>query len=318
MKTIQMNTEPDIYSDESLRDDIQELAAIERGVLEASCPLPDMDEELRRVFEADAEKVAPRAPRRHQTLRLLVSAALGAAAMLAVVFLWNRFFPTAADSSALTAGAQDVATIQTGLRERLTLTLADGTEVSLNANSRLDYPHEFTGKERRVCLRGEAFFRVKHSDSQPFVVDAGNTTITDLGTAFNVNAPTADQCRVTLVEGSVAVRSKSSAAAPAVLVPGQQVAVVGASKPRVKEVNAQETSAWVDNIYYYHDQPLRHVVGDLAAKYHKTLDMRNEKVAPVHIDFSTDRSNSLEETLTLLNGLGIADVRVEGDRIVVE
>jgi transmembrane sensor len=69
----------------------------------------------------------------------------------------------------------------------LTDTLPDGSKISLNLNSTLDYPAEFGNKVREVKLTGEVFFEVKHDSMHPFVVDAGPAKIRVLGTAFNVN-----------------------------------------------------------------------------------------------------------------------------------
>jgi len=70
----------------------------------------------------------------------------------------------------------------------LTDTLPDGTVITLNKNSRLSYPRIFNGKSRTVQLNGEAFFEVAAHSDQPFTVQAGNVTVTVLGTAFNVKS----------------------------------------------------------------------------------------------------------------------------------
>src|SRR5690606_26113299 len=54
--------------------------------------------------------------------------------------------------------------LQTPSRGEFALTLADGTRVWLNAESRLKYPTHFTGTERHVILEGEAYFEVAKND----------------------------------------------------------------------------------------------------------------------------------------------------------
>ena len=44
---------------------------------------------------------------------------------------------------------------------KIILVLADGSEVLLNAESKLTFPVVFREKERRVYLEGEAYFQVK-------------------------------------------------------------------------------------------------------------------------------------------------------------
>lgn len=77
------------------------------------------------------------------------------------------------------------------------LILPDGTKVWLNSDSELKYPNVFDGSTRSVYLKGEAYFEVKHSDAQPFIVNAGEYAIRVLGTAFNVSSYEQDKEIVT-------------------------------------------------------------------------------------------------------------------------
>ncbi len=325
--------ETDVFNDESLQNDIQDLVAIEQGLLRAHCPLPDLDAELEKIIgkgeetpvaEAPVEEVVAEEKRRPMMVRSLVSALLGAAAMLAIVFAWQWLKTGGAEGKgsllAIGGSENDEAMVQTAKGEMITLLLADGTEVKLNSDSKLTYPHRFqNGKERIVRLEGEAFFRVKHNSQCPFIVDAGGVLTKDLGTSFNVKAYSSSPCKVTLVEGSVAVLAKGGKVEPVVLTPGQEYSVASeTTKPHINKVNTEETTAWTDGVYYYHDQTLAHIVGDLAAHYQVGVDFRNRQVMTVHLDFSTGRKGSLADAVRLLNELGIAKFQVKNNRIVVE
>jgi ferric-dicitrate binding protein FerR (iron transport regulator) len=88
--------------------------------------------------------------------------------------------------------------------ERTNLTLPDGSQVELNAGSKLTYPSKFTGSTREVQLSGEAFFRVRRDSLHPFHVISSNLAITVLGTSFNMQCyPDKDQAKVALVTGKV-------------------------------------------------------------------------------------------------------------------
>jgi transmembrane sensor len=88
--------------------------------------------------------------------------------------------------------------------EQARITLPDGTEVHLNAESQLVYPSRFTGSQRQVQLIGEAFFRVKRDTLHPFHIISGNLMTTVLGTSFNVKCYQNDeQVKVALVTGKV-------------------------------------------------------------------------------------------------------------------
>jgi ferric-dicitrate binding protein FerR (iron transport regulator) len=95
----------------------------------------------------------------------------------------------------------------------ISVVLADGTSVWLNAASSLTYPAAFAGKERKVTVNGEAYFDVAADAAKPFVVarQGSDLTIQVLGTQFNINAyPGAQDARITLLQGAVAVSRKSS------------------------------------------------------------------------------------------------------------
>lgn len=89
--------------------------------------------------------------------------------------------------------------------QRAVLTLGDGTQVWLNANSRITYPVSFGKDQRKVILKGEAYFKVKHDVSRPFIVNAGGYEIRDVGTEFNVKAYDKKNYELSLVKGEVHV-----------------------------------------------------------------------------------------------------------------
>jgi len=88
--------------------------------------------------------------------------------------------------------------------ERAKIMLPDGSEVELNADSKLTYPSKFTGSSRELQLTGEAFFRVKRDSLHPFHITSSNLVITVLGTSFNMQCyPDKNQTKVALVTGKV-------------------------------------------------------------------------------------------------------------------
>ncbi|MBT28989.1 MAG: hypothetical protein CMO01_04935 [Thalassobius sp.] len=88
---------------------------------------------------------------------------------------------------------------------KVNIRLVDGTQVKLNSGSKLTYPEEFTGVERRVTLTGEAFFEVAKNAKMPFIINTGNINTTVLGTSFNVQASGENEVRVAVLTGKVKV-----------------------------------------------------------------------------------------------------------------
>jgi transmembrane sensor len=106
-------------------------------------------------------------------------------------------------------------TISTGAAEQKTVDLTDGTQVTLNANSRLKV--DYAAHRRSVQLdQGEAIFRVAHDIHRPFVVRIGRRQVTALGTVFDIRREDTrhDDFTVTLIEGRIAVAKISTSALP--------------------------------------------------------------------------------------------------------
>ncbi len=75
---------------------------------------------------------------------------------------------------------------QETLADTVNVLLADQTSVKLNKNSKLTYPDKFKNDERKVKLKGEAYFEVTHNKEKPFIVETEIALIKVLGTSFNV------------------------------------------------------------------------------------------------------------------------------------
>lgn len=322
-----MMKQTDIFNDESLQNDIQDLVAIEQAMIRQKYPLPNLDDELEKII--GKEKVDAEKPVKHQhpAMRTLMGALMGAAAMLAIVLVWQwvktkyAFGGTSENLIAQNVSSeQGMAILQTADGEMITLTLSDGTEVKLNSNSKITYPHQFKGKERMIHLEGEAFFKVKHESKRPFVVDAGGILTKDLGTSFNIKAYHGSDCKVTLIEGKVEVAAKNSQHKPVILNPGQQYSLSAQSTvpEQIKNVNTEETTAWADGVLYYHDQPLEYILGSLAAYYRSKVVFKNSAVKTKHLDFSADKNGSIEDAVELLNNLGVAKVSLIGNTLYIE
>lgn len=95
---------------------------------------------------------------------------------------------------------------QSGQGKTKKLVLEDGTEIWLNAGSKLSYPEHFAKQSRAVLLEGEAFFKVSHDPARPFTVSMGKLSAKVLGTSFNIAAyPTGDKIRISVATGRVGV-----------------------------------------------------------------------------------------------------------------
>ena len=157
----------------------------------------------------------------------------------------------------------------TSIGENKTITLSDGTKVTLNANTTFSYPEKFSEESRDVSLQGEAFFDVAHNPEKPFKVATGNgMNIQVLGTVFNVKSYPEDQnVETTLVSGKVKVVEEQNQKT-VVLAPSQRATYVkDADKLIVDNVQTTKFTAWREGKLIYDETPIRQVISDLKRKY---------------------------------------------------
>ena len=196
----------------------------------------------------------------------------------------------AAIAAALVAGAVLVpasgvmsgqeTTYSTGVGERKTIALDDGTRIELNAASSLTV--RFERKTRHVALGdAQAFFDVAKDPKRPFLIEAGDTQVRVVGTAFDVRHRDG-QVAVAVQRGEVEVRPAD--ANPFRLRPGQGLShAEGQADARLATVAIEEVSGWRQGRLIYRDQPLSQVVGDLNRLFPRPVKLADAKAADMRL-----------------------------------
>lgn len=195
------------------------------------------------------------------------------------------------------------------------LELPDGTQVFLNAGSRLSYPGRFGKKERVVSLEGEGYFHVASEEKRPFIIQTGKIRTSVLGTEFNLSAYPGSETRLALIEGSVRVECEGSGL---VIKPGQCVCVNEEGKMEIEDIDTQAYQYWKEGYFYFDNLPLVDIMKSLARWYNVGILFKNIEVQQVRMHFLADRREGIEHILSLLNRMEKASFRQEGNMIVVE
>ena len=203
------------------------------------------------------------------------------------------------------------------------LILADGTQVWLNANSRLIYPTAFKGKNREVELQGEGYFKVTHDAYHPFIVKAGDMQTSVLGTEFNVNAFDQSNPHVTLVEGSVKVSSvlthkTETQVAGKIIVPGEDAVLNEQGKIIVSHVDTDDVACWKDGIQLFNDASLREIVLQLGSWYNVNVVCHDESLLNTHLRYMYNRRNGIEEPIKMLNDISNNKIKLKNNTILLE
>jgi transmembrane sensor len=202
-------------------------------------------------------------------------------------------------ASALTAWyLQRPDSYRTALGERRAVTLADGSQITLDSSSEVMV--RYSANARALTLvRGQARFDVTHDVERPFTVTANGRRVVATGTAFDVDLLGSDFL-VTLIEGHVVVlpqskpvgsaeqtsatRVRSSAdGSPIALDAGQQLVMSSHAAPRVTPVDIERVMAWERGKIVFNDEPLASVVERMNRYTSRRIDVADERVAALRI-----------------------------------
>ena len=188
------------------------------------------------------------------------------------------------------------------------LTLSDGTRVWLNSETSIQYPVAFGAKERRVFVQGEAYFEVAKDAKKPFTVQFMSSSVTVLGTSFNIRAyPEEKQSQTTLAEGSVRIYSPGSSM---LLKPGEQVEVNALSGEMVKrEVEVKSFTSWKDGRFVFEQQPLEDIMRTLERWYDIRVIFKDEGAKRISLSGNLKRYGDFSQVMKMLQMTG--DVRFE-------
>lgn len=156
------------------------------------------------------------------------------------------------------------------------LTLADGSQVWLNAGSTLNFPTRFVEGRRQVSLDGEGFFEVKANKEKPFIVSTTDYDIKALGTSFNIKAykQSAD-FETALLTGEVEISGRTADQRIS-LTPNNQ-AILTDNKLSVVPIPHIDYFLWREGILYF-DEPLMEVLEKLELYFDVNIQINNRSI----------------------------------------
>lgn len=179
-----------------------------------------------------------------------------------------------------------IKTYHTAYGETQHVTLPDGSQVTLNANSTLHFNnHQFIQESRNVWMQGEAFFEVSkltNSDGEAakFSVHTDDLEVEVLGTQFNVNTRRTST-RVVLTEGKVRLNLiRMRGEEPVTMIPGEMVTYTHAQKAVKKEnVNLDVHTSWKQQELVFENTPVLEIIALLEDNYGLKISLQNNEAA---------------------------------------
>ena len=187
--------------------------------------------------------------------------------------------------------------------DQLSVHLPDGSDVALNSGSQLLHRRSFGSENRRVTLRGEAFFDVAHSHT-PFLVETFNGTVTVLGTRFNVRAWESDDVPETVVvleQGSVLLRGLTVDVDPVILKPGEISRISGVDAPSAPIlVDINQNMSWRSGGLMFVDQRVGVVADEIQRRFNVQVKIIPESLRQERVTFRLSEVRNAEEVLSIV------------------
>jgi transmembrane sensor len=255
--------------------------------------------------------------------RKLWIAASAAACILVVLLL---FVP--AKQKTITPVANNVVSTRPGSKSKVEL--PDGTQVWLNANSRITYTQNFMDSTREVQLTGEAFFDVMPAISQktgqkiPFIIHTSTIDVKVLGTAFNVRSyPGEKTTETALIHGSVEVTLHNNPGKKIILKPSEKLVVknddtilvnnqipvtdnepmmtLSRIRPYKGDTATNFETMWVTNKLAFENETFDRMLMEIERWYSVSIVLKNESLRTLHFTgvFENKSLNEVMEALSI-------------------
>lgn len=276
---------------------------------EAFARMEELSVVLNQVPRPDINETEPGRPKQFPAVFKYALAASTAAVAIAVAWILL---------------SQRSGTLQTAIGENRTLRLDDGSQVTLGGDTTVKV--RFSQEERRIELsRGEALFTVAKEAARPFKVHAGDTTVTAVGTEFNVRRGH-DRVVVAVVEGRVQVdparvdgirKPSPQNNRTRQLGAGEQITVDKAGlQVTAALLNPAAATAWQSGQLTFRSEPLRYVLEDVNRYAAKPIVLDQASFGELQFTGTVLSTNVGGWVASLENVFTLKAVE-EGDRIVL-
>lgn len=179
-------------------------------------------------------------------------------------------------------------------KESKEIKLADGTDITISPNSNLVVDKDFGKKNRTLHLKGNASFSVVHQEEMPFIVDAGNVFIKDIGTKFSIKSSADTDTVYVRVDEGVVLLFDSLGASLEIKASGKALYIRSIRKI-VTDVASKKINA---TIQFAHAS-LQEVISKLNALYDTRILLENDNLKNCNITTQFDHE-SLETVLGVI------------------
>lgn len=184
-------------------------------------------------------------------------------------------------------------------------TLPDSSIVTLNKNSSIEFKYDPKEKTRKVKLKGEGFFDVKHEEEKPFVIEAEEALIRDIGTSFNIRSyPDKDTIEVVVQTGIVQFYTLKD---PGMMINAGETGIYSKRGKFFAKLPKADTNvlAYKTRVFSFHSTDLRSVIEQINEVYDSKIMLANENIArcQLTVTFRNDELDTVIDVITETLGL---------------
>ena len=186
------------------------------------------------------------------------------------------------------------------------MVLDDGTYVHLN----------FVGSERKVKLKGEAYFVVgPDSKKRPFIVETANGDVHDYGTEFNVCTNREEGITsVVLVKGKVGVSSKHGK--EYLLKPGEKADLQPGRTPNINKVDINLYTSWNTGNFFFDGCTLDELMEVISHWHNMKVEFASDDIHEMHFTGSIDKYEPLTPTLHAIENITGLKLSIRNDNVI--
>ena len=191
-------------------------------------------------------------------------------------------------------------TITVPAGQRVNLDLPDGSNVWLNAGTRMQYPVSFMEDKREIILDGEAYFDVARNEKCPFIVHTHAMDIEVLGTKFNVEAYAKQQnFEASLIQGKIKIKSPSDNNISQVLLPDYKSTLKN-GKLVISKIEDYNIYRWKEGLYCFKNKSFIEIIKDLEKYYNLKIIVDKPSITNIILTGKFRISDGLDYALRIL------------------
>ncbi len=188
-------------------------------------------------------------------------------------------------------------TIKTQFAEQTEIILPDGTEVTLNAGSKLAWNDKQFTKKRQLTLNGEAYLNVKKGDE--FIIKTKLGAVEILGTQLNIFSRN-NTFWVSCVSGKVSVTANNY---NKIILPGELVKLTPNGLIKTSKNNIKQTISWKQGVFHFEDKPLISIFAELERQFDVSIQYEKLEDRLITVSFSNKKLSEALDIVCIPMGL---------------